>query len=62
MSLAFGLASLASAYATELWQWDLYGVVFGVTAAFFMYLAAPVLINLWFKRVQALRFPFLRRR
>ncbi len=50
VSLAFGLASLASAYATELWQWNLYGVVFGVTAAFFMYLAAPVLINLWFKK------------
>lgn len=50
VSLVFGLASLASAYATELWQWNLYGVVFGVTAAFFMYLAAPVLINLWFKK------------
>lgn len=50
VSLAFGLASLASAYATELWQWNLYGIVFGVTAAFFMYLAAPVLINLWFKK------------
>ncbi len=50
VSAVFGLASLASAYATELWQWNLYGVVFGVTAAFFMYLAAPVLINVWFKK------------
>ena len=50
VSAAFGLASLASAYATELWQWNLYGVVFGVTSAFFMYLAAPVLINAWFKK------------
>lgn len=50
VSAAFGLASLASAYATELWQWNLYGVVFGITAAFFMYLAAPVIINLWFKK------------
>ncbi len=50
VSAAFGLASLASAYATELWQWNLYGVVFGVTAGFFMYLAAPVLINIWFKK------------
>ena len=50
VSAAFGLASLASAYATELWQWNLYGVVFGITAGFFMYLAAPVLINIWFKK------------
>lgn len=50
VSLAFGLASLASAYATELWQWNLYGVVFGITAGFFMYLAAPVLINSWFEK------------
>ena len=50
VSAAFGLASFASAYATELWQWNLYGVVFGVTSAFFMYLAAPVLINAWFKK------------
>lgn len=50
VSAAFGLASLASAYATELWQWNLYGVVYGITAAFYMYLAAPVLINVWFKK------------
>lgn len=50
VSLAFGLASWASAYATELWQWNLYGVVFGITAGFFMYLACPVLINAWFRK------------
>lgn len=50
VSLAFGLASWASAYATELWQWNLYGVVFGITAGFFMYLATPVLINTWFEK------------
>ena len=44
------MASAASAYATELWQWNLYGVVYGVTSAFYMYLAAPVLINAWFKK------------
>lgn len=50
ISLLFGLASWASAYATELWQWNLYGVIFGITAGFFMYLAAPVLINTWFEK------------
>ena len=29
---------------------ELYGVVYGVTSAFYMYLAAPVLINAWFKK------------
>ena len=50
VSAAFGIASLLSAYATELWQWNLYGVVFGITSGFFMYLAAPVLINAWFEK------------
>ena len=48
-SLIYGLATAATAYATQAWEWDLYGVIYGVTSAFFMYLAAPVLINLWFK-------------
>lgn len=50
VAASFGVASIASSFATELWQWNLYGVVFGVTSAFFMYLAAPVLINAWFKK------------
>lgn len=50
LSAIFGLASLASAYATQVWQWNLYGVIFGVWSAFCMYLAAPVLINNWFEK------------
>ncbi|MDR1184652.1 MAG: MFS transporter [Coriobacteriales bacterium] len=50
VTAAFGLASMASSFAVEVWQWNLYGVVFGVTSAFFMYLAAPVLINAWFEK------------
>jgi MFS family permease len=53
-SLVFGLASLGTAFATQLWQWNLYGVVYGVTCAFFMYLAAPVLVNRWFHRSNGL--------
>jgi MFS family permease len=53
-SLVFGLASAGTAFATELWQWDLYGVVYGVTCAFFMYLAAPVLVNRWFHKSNGL--------
>lgn len=50
VTAAFGLGSIATAFATEVWQWNLYGVIFGVTSAFFMYLAAPSLINVWFKK------------
>lgn len=53
-SLVFGLASVGTAFATELWQWNLYGVIYGVTCAFFMYLAAPVLVNRWFHRSNGL--------
>lgn len=49
-SLVFGLASVGTAFATQLWQWHLYGVAYGVTCAFFMYLAAPVLVNRWFHK------------
>jgi MFS family permease len=53
-SLVFGLSSAATAYATELWQWDLYGMIYGICAAFFMYLAAPVLVNRWFHKSNGL--------
>lgn len=49
-SLIYGLATIATAFATHAWQWHLYGVIYGVTSAFFMYLAAPTLINAWFKK------------
>jgi len=53
-SVVFGLSSAATAYATQLWQWNLYGVIYGVASAFFMYLAAPVLVNRWFHKSNGL--------
>lgn len=47
-SLVFGLASLACAWFTEPWMWHLYGVVYGICAAFFMYIAVPTMVNRWF--------------
>lgn len=44
----FGLASLACAWFTEPWQWNIYGVLYGASAAFWMYIATPTLINRWF--------------
>ena len=49
-SILFGVASVGTAFATHLWQWNLYGVVYGVTCAFFMYMAAPLLVNRWFAK------------
>lgn len=49
-SILFGVASLGTAFATALWQWNLYGVIYGVTCAFFMYLASPLLVNRWFAK------------
>lgn len=50
ITVLFGVGSIWSSYATTLIEWNIYGVIYGVTAGFFMYLAAPVLINNWFKK------------
>ena len=46
----FGLASLACAWFTEPWQWNVYGVLYGASAAFWMYIATPTFINRWFAK------------
>jgi MFS family permease len=46
----FGACYIWSGTYTHLWQWNLFGVVYGVTAAFFMYLIGPILISAWFKK------------
>lgn len=48
--LVYGLATVWTAYATQPWQWHAYGVIYGVTCSFFMFLAVPTLINAWFKK------------
>jgi len=48
--LVYGLSTIWTAYATHLWQWDVYGVLYGMTAAFFMYFAVPVLLGAWFHK------------
>lgn len=46
----FGLANLACAWFTEPWQWDIYGVLYGASAAFWMYIATPTMVNRWFAK------------
>ncbi len=46
----FCIAFMLTSQATQVWQWNLFGVIYGITATFFMYLAVPVLINTWFKK------------
>ncbi|MBU5421211.1 MFS transporter [Cellulomonas hominis] len=47
--VAFCGAYVWSASFTALWQWNVFGVIYGVCAAFFMYLAQPVIISRWFR-------------
>lgn len=46
--LVFALANLACAWFTAPWQWHIYGAVYGASAAFWMYIATPTIINRWF--------------
>lgn len=46
--VVFCASYLWSATYTQLWQWNVFGVLYGVTAAFFMYLIQPVLMTRWF--------------
>lgn len=48
--LIYGLATIWTAYADQPWQWNAYGVIYGVTCSFFMFLAMPTLINAWFTK------------
>ncbi len=48
--LVFALANLACAWFTEPWQWHLYGVFYGASAAFWMYIATPTMVNRWFAK------------
>ncbi|BAK43546.1 MFS transporter [Eggerthella sp. YY7918] len=48
--LAFGLANLACAWFTEPWQWHIYGIIYGASAAFWMYIATPTFVNRWFAK------------
>ena len=48
--LVFALANLACAWFTEPWQWNVYGVLYGASAAFWMYIATPTMVNRWFSK------------
>lgn len=46
----FGLAFIATGWVQTVWEWNVFGVIYGVTAAFFMYIPTPWLINNWFSK------------
>ncbi len=48
--LVYGLAYIATSQAQTVLAWNLFGVVYGITAAFFMYIPVPWLINNWFSK------------
>lgn len=49
-AVAYGLATIWTAYATQPWEWHAYGVIYGICCAFFMFFAVPTLINAWFAK------------
>lgn len=48
--LVFGVAHLACAWFDQVWQWCVYGAVYGASAAFWMYIATPTMVNRWFAK------------
>lgn len=46
----FSLSSLACAWFTQPWQWHIYGILYGASAAFWMYIATPTFVNRWFAK------------
>lgn len=50
MVLIFCLAYIATSKATTPMHWNLFGVIYGITAGFFMYIPTPWLINNWFRK------------
>ncbi|MDD9146962.1 MULTISPECIES: MFS transporter [unclassified Sporolactobacillus] len=48
--VVFGLAYIATGWAQAVWQWNVFGVIYGITAAFYMYIPTPWLINNWFSK------------
>jgi MFS family permease len=48
--LIFCLAYIATSRATTVMHWNIFGVIYGITAGFFMYIPTPWLINNWFRK------------
>lgn len=46
----FGLSYMWTGTFTHVWQWNIYGVIYGVCAGFFMYIPGALLITRWFKK------------
>lgn len=48
--LVFGGTYMWSSTFTQLWQWTVFGVIYGVCAGFFMYIPGALIITRWFKK------------
>jgi MFS family permease len=46
----FSLAYIATSQADSVLAWNAFGVIYGITAGFFMYIPTPWLINNWFSK------------
>lgn len=48
VATAVGASTAICVFFTEPWQWNIYGVMYGICAAFILFLAVPTIINRWF--------------
>lgn len=48
--ILFGVSYMLPAFVNTLWMWAAYGVVYGFSMAFILYLAVPTLVNRWFDK------------
>lgn len=48
--LVFSLSWIACAFFDAPWQWNIFGVLYGASAAFWMYIGTPTMVNRWFAK------------
>lgn len=53
IDLIYCLGYIWTAYAKSVMVFNIFGIIYGFTAAHFMYLGGPVMINRWFKKGSA---------
>ena len=46
--IVLGIVHLGCAWFNAPWQWAVYGAIYGCSAAFWMYIATPTMVNRWF--------------
>ena len=48
--ILYGVSYMATSAFTHVWQWSIFGILYGVAAGFFMYIPGALLITRWFSK------------